>query len=268
MSDEIAQPSPAPPVGWRRDRRRDRDAPKQGGEERGPVDYARGADAYARTAADGLDVDDSVSVQGIPPAELTPAVRRALGHLMAEIERLRAALAGQGVGEGGAAMPPHPLESGAARAAPSADEPPALPGPAALHRLLDAHLAGIPLGGPGPAVVFFYLGNHEDLRLRHGLAAAEAATRAMGRALAAARAEDEVMGLTGGAGVAAVLPFDGQVDRLWARARGLAKAAGAPLTWRGETLRPALLVGVHVTRRGERAADAVWQAERAARRIV
>ncbi|MDA0367162.1 MAG: hypothetical protein O3C65_02515 [Proteobacteria bacterium] len=49
---------------------------------------AQATDAYASTAPP-RQVDDTVSVMGIPQAEITPKVRDALMNLMAEVDQMR-----------------------------------------------------------------------------------------------------------------------------------------------------------------------------------
>ena len=222
----------------------------------GRADHARAAGAYERLTTDSAAAAGGVSVHGIPAAEMTPAVRRTLSRLSGEIDRLRHEMEARGLD---ADTLPDPRER--------ADHLPLL-GARALERILGQRLDGWVAGDPAPAVAFFYMANFEAVRGRHGLAAAEAAYHHMAAALAAERHDGEDIGAPGGAGVVMLTPFTGQVDALWTRARTLARQATDPVVWGRETLRISLLIGLHLPRRGERAADALWQAERAARRMV
>lgn len=266
MADDIPRLVPAHAVVWRKDARQQEDGRDQGS-TRGRPDFARAVGAYERVAGEAQAIEDLVSVQGIPEAELTPAVRRALSRLQAEVDRLR---------HDQAAGPPHPLApfdpSAPGGGGPSAEgeggDPP-LPGLDALTPVFEDGMAALMSRGILPAVVFLYMANFEDVRARVALAAALAGYAAMVRAVRAAAEDEETVGTAGGASIIVLSPFDGQVDRLWARARTLARtAAEVQATWRNETIPVRPLVGLHVPRRGESAADALWQADRAARRLV
>jgi len=253
MADDIPGPAPPLAVGWRQER----STGGQGGGRHTAQEHARASDAYERSSPSPLAVDDALSVQGVPQSDLTPAVRRALGRLMGEVDRLR-----------------HEVESTRDEAwsqvAPR-HNPEVLPllDRQAMERqfTLSMEAAADPEAAL-PAVVFLYAGNYEQIRQQIGLAAAEAMFRAMAGAVARAREDGEVAGYLGGASAVLLVPFRGDVDDLWARARALAREAGLPAAWRSESLRVALMIGVHVPRRGEWAEDAFWQAERAARLIV
>jgi len=222
----------------------------------GRADHARAAGAYERLAVDGAAQPVGLSAHGIPASEMTPAVRRALSRLSGEIDRLRHEMEARG-------LDADILADMRERA----DHLPLL-GARALERTLRLRLAARDDGAATPAVLFFYMANFEEVRERHGLAAAEAAYHHMASALSAARHDDEDIGAPGGAGVVVLAPFAGQVDALWARVRALGREAMDPIPWGREALRITLLAGVHLPRRGEQAADALWQAERAARRMV
>lgn len=222
----------------------------------GRADHARAAGAYERLAVDGAAQAGGLSAHGIPASEMTPAVRRALSRMSGEIDRLRHEMEARGLD---ADMLADMRER--------ADHLPLL-GARALERALRLRLAARDDGAATSAVLFFYMANFEEVRERHGLAAAEAAYHHMASALSAACHDDEDIGAPGGAGVVVLAPFSGQVDALWARVRTLGRAAMEPIPWGREALRLTLLAGVHLPRRGEQAADALWQAERAARRIV
>jgi GGDEF domain-containing protein len=225
--------------------------------DHGRAAHARAAGAYERlSVGDGAAMPEGISPLGIPAAEMTPAVRRALSRLSGEIDRLHHEMEARG-------LEADALADGRERA----DHLPML-GARALERAVQVRLAAWASGAPAPAVLFFYLANFEEIRQRHGLAAAEAAYHHMAAALAAACGDDEVAGAPGGAGAVVLTPFSGQVDAVWARLRSLGREAGAPITWTHEEVRLSLLAGVHLPRKGERAADALWQAERAARRLV
>ncbi|WP_299440928.1 hypothetical protein [uncultured Rhodospira sp.] len=259
MADDIGQAAPPEAVVWQQQRRQDpRDGRKQG-----RTAFARAAEVYERYGADPGEPSDSVSVQGIPPEELTPAVRRALSRLISEVDRLRRALAERAPS---GLVAPHPFEADQGDDA-RPESRAGLLDPAALEETLHARLAAMTSGKTGLAVAFLYMANYEDVRVRHGIAAAEAARRAMVDALADARDEPEAMGSTGGASVVVLVPFDGDVEHLWARARALGRAAEVHLAWQGGMVPVHPLIGVHVVRRGENPADILWQAERAARRI-
>ena len=187
---------------------------------------------------------------------MTPAVRRALSRLSGEIDRLHHEMEARGLEE-------NALMDGRERA----DHLPML-GARALERAVQVRLAAWASGASAQAVLFFYLANFEEIRQRHGLAAAEAAYHHMAAALAEARQDDEVAGAPGGAGVVVLTPFSGLVDAVWSRVRALGRDAGASISWNHEEVRLSLMAGVHLPRKGERAADALWQAERAARRLV
>ncbi|KAA5606475.1 hypothetical protein F1188_06320 [Roseospira marina] len=266
MTDDIGRSPPPQPVFWRRDRR------QGGGAESGDWEYARAADAYGRLADDdGRDVDDTVTMFGIPPAELTPAVRRAIGRLVAEVDRLRQELDAR---PSGPLPAPHPFESeGAEATAPpevtaSEAESVALCTPEALDEALRARLDVLAAGGAAPAIAVLSLANGEDLRARYGPAALRHATSALAEAIAAIRAPDEILGWTRGGSLAVVLPFDGQMDHLWSRVRALAQGGEVEVAWHADTLRTYVRLGVHVCRRGDDPAEAVALAEQMRRRVV
>ncbi|MBB4265006.1 hypothetical protein [Roseospira visakhapatnamensis] len=254
MADDIPGPAPPMAVDWRQERSSDGHTGRGG--RHAAQDHARAAGAYERLGPSPHAIADALSVQGVPEADLTPAVRRAMGQLMGEVDRLRQELdvAREGAG-------------GMVDVRDRAEHLP-LMGARSLERAFRLRLAAEADSGAVPAVVFFYAGNYETVRERHGLAAAEAVYHAMASAMARCRADTEDLGALGGASAVMLIPFDGQVDRLWVRARALAREAGAPVPWRSDTVPVGLLIGVHVPRRGERPGDAFWQAERAARRIV
>jgi len=255
MADDIPQTVPPLAVGWRQDQASDHRDPREG---RGRGEYARAVNAYERVSPPPHALEDALSVQGVPQADLTPAVRRALGRLMGEVDRLRHDLdvAREGDGAGTMAGVRERAESLPLLGARSLEW-------AFRHRMTEEEDRGW-----RPAVLYFYAGHYEQLRLRDGLAAAEAVYHAMAEALARARVGEEVAGALGGASVVMLVPFDGRIDVLWTRARTLARDAGNPVPWRTETLRVGLLLGVHVPRRGEGPGESFWQAEQAARLIV
>lgn len=277
MAEDIPRAAPPRTVAWHREPRRDWRDPSQHdesgqdsgarGEDGRRALFARAAGLYERFAAESPNPDDTIAVQGVPPSHLTPPVRRALGRLMSEVERLRLELAGH---RGDSLVPPHPLDG--------IDDPtlglqvldtrPLLTDPAALERALRLRLEASGQGASAPAVVFLYMANFEDVRSRQGLAAADAAYHGMIEKLLAMRDPDEVMGTAGGASLVVLCPFNGQVDRLWARARALGHAAGCRIPWQGETVRVHPLIGLHVPFPGEQAAEVIAQAEHGARRIV
>jgi GGDEF domain-containing protein len=260
MAEDIKQPAPVRPVMWRQDQRRD-----QQGEARSRADFAHAASVYELLSSeDRTDPEDPVSVQGIPARDLTPAVRRALNRLMGEVNRLRQMVAEQG---GPGLVEPHPFDGGGHGGGPF-NEGPALLDAVTFEDALRDRLRAMDRGASSLALAFLYMANYEEIRSRHGLAAAEAARSAMTDTVLAAREEGEIMGTAGGASILALIPHDGQVDRLWARARALGHAADITIPWHGGTVPVHALIGVHVIRFGESPGDVIWQAERAARRIV
>jgi len=277
LSDNIPQAPPAQAVAWRQD-----GSPGGSGHggRHGTGSHARATDAYGRLADDGLDVDDTIWVQGIPPEELTPAVRRAIAHLMAEVDRLHQELNARTTGP----MPaPHSFESpqvnvdtnadatshagpDAGSFAPSGATPPlsAKEWEDAMKALLDVLAAG----GAPPALAAFSLANADDLREQHGTAATMLAFNAMTDGIGARLVSGDVMGWTGETDVAVALPFDGQVSRLWDRARDLARQGEVTVEWHGHALRTHVRLGVHVCQAGETPAEAMAQAQHAQRRLV
>jgi len=287
VSDNIPQAPPPHAVAWRKD------GPPGGsgyGGRQGTGNHAHATGAYGRLAGDGLDVDDTVWVQGIPQEELTPAVRRAIARLMAEVDRLHQEINARTAGP----MPaPHPLESPSAHpdtdassnAGPNADpnagdsagpnagdRPPSGSTPPlsaqAWEDALKALLNVLAAGGAPPALAAFSLANADDLRARHGAAAATLAFTAMTDGIGAHLASGEIMGWTGEADVAVALPFDGQVSRLWDRARDLAHHGEVTVEWHGHALRTHVRLGVHVCQAGETPAEVMAQARHAQRRLV
>jgi GGDEF domain-containing protein len=256
VAEDIKQPAPVRPVVWQRDQRRD-----QHGEARSRADFAHAASVYELLASDDrTDPEDPVSVQGIPARDLTPAVRRALNRLMGEINRLRQMVAEQG---GPTLVEPHPFDGGG-----PFDERPALLDAETFDELMRDRLRDMDRGASTLALAFLYMANHEEIRSHYGLAAAEAARAAMTDAVLVAAEAGEIMGTAGGASVLVLIPHDGDVDRLRARARALGHAADIAIPWRGLTVPAHALIGLHVIRAGESPGDVIWQAERAARRIV
>lgn len=282
MSDDISQAPPPHAVAWRKEGWQ-----RGGGSGRGTGghdgrDFARAADAYARSSEEGRDVADSIWVQGIPQADLTPPVRRAIGALMAEVEHLRQQLDTRSAGP----MPtPHDLDqavmpvtdhtaggkdtadAGTNPAVPSTDPVGLLPADD-LETVLRTHLSLFMDGGPAPALASLSLANTDDLAIHHGDAAARMAAATMAEAVVKARKPDEIVGQTPTGAVAVVLSFDGRVDHLWQRARALARAAETTASWHGRDLRIHVRLGVHLCARGETPAEALEHAEATARRVV
>ncbi|GAA0571421.1 GGDEF domain-containing protein [Caenispirillum bisanense] len=182
---DINRPPPSPPVSWNGGGN-----PQQQGRRRA---FRQAVDAYGGTPL--VEPQDTLSIHGIPPRDLTEPVRRVIDDLMAEIERLRWAVEQS---EGRQAY----LEG-------LADRDSVLP---VLNRRAFEREVGLLIGrlgadpaSPPPVLAAFYLENFEELHLRLGLDAAETALRHVAETLLTHVRQSDVVGALGGAGVGVVL---------------------------------------------------------------
>lgn len=183
---DINRPPPSLPVSWNGGGN-----PQQQSRKRA---FRQAVDAYGATPL--VEPQDTLSIHGIPPRDLTEPVRRAIDDLVGEIERLRWAVEQS---EGRQAY----LEG-------LADRDSVLP---VLNRRAFEREVGLLIGRigdadpatPPPVLVAFQLENFAELHRGLGLEAAETALRHVAETLLTHVRQSDVVGALGGGGVGVVL---------------------------------------------------------------
>lgn len=193
--------------------------------------------------------EDAASVAGVPADRVTPEILAAITPLMTEIERLR----------GGAEQAAHRI-SWLEQQGDRHPVVPCLSRRAILRELekflgrgeeMDAILAVIQVGG------------FEDMRTRHGLAAAEAGLRQVAACIIAALRAADLAGCLGFSDFAVVMPATdvAQADNILFGIRQQIEAT--TLTWDGEDIHLQVWYGIHRLSSGEDGERALAEADRA-----
>jgi diguanylate cyclase (GGDEF)-like protein len=169
----------------------------------------RGASALAAPATAAAAAADEASFLGISEAELTPAVRAALGMLVVELEDLRAEV--------------RRLKARVLEAEAAADEDPltAARNRRAFIRELTRTLGMVRRYGAPAALIYLDLDDFKHVNDRFGHAAGDAALRAVAERLRAHVRESDVVGRLGGDEFAVLLL---QADRRAGEAKAAALA--------------------------------------------
>lgn len=213
---------------------------------------ATGATAATEAAAAPVDV---VSIGGIPEAELTDNVRRALSALMAEVEALRRELVDARTRIG------H-LEK-------LADEDPLMPvvNRRAFVRELTRMLAYAERYGVPSSILYFDVNNMKQINDAHGHAAGDAALLAMAQVLLENVRASDVVGRLGGdeMGVLLVQADQEQADRKAVELAQLVEAHETP--WSDATIRVSVACGAYAFSKGDSAGAIMTAADRAMYRV-
>jgi len=211
---------------------------------------ARGRAAAPGTAAAPSPAATTVSIGGIPEAELTPRVRQALLGLMGEVEQLRRQLdeAKSRIGY---------LER-------LADEDALMPiaNRRAFIRELSRMMAFAERYDSAASVVYFDLNGLKKINDTHGHAAGDAALQHVARVLVESVRTSDVVGRLGGDEFGVLLV---QTDHETAirKAAQLAEAIAArPLLWQGIEIPLSAAYGTHSFRGTENASEAIEAADK------
>jgi diguanylate cyclase (GGDEF)-like protein len=210
----------------------------------------------ARAAATGsagapASIEESVTLAGVPEAEMTPRVRQALMGLLGEVDRLR-----------------RDLEEARNRIAyleRLADEDSLMPiaNRRAFVRELSRMMAFAQRYGTPASVVYFDLNGLKGINDRHGHAAGDAALQHVAQILVDSVRNTDVVGRLGGDEFGVLLVQTDEVTAL-RKADALAGAiAGRPLHWHGQEITLTAAYGTHSFHGHENAAEALDAADRA-----
>jgi diguanylate cyclase (GGDEF)-like protein len=194
---------------------------------------------------------DVLALVGIPPAELTPNVQRALTTLMAEVEQLRREL-----GEARARI--GHLEK-------LVDEDPLVPlvNRRAFVRELTRMLAFSERYGVPASVLYFDVNNMKQINDRYGHAAGDATLVEMAQVLLENVRTTDVVGRLGGdeMGVLLVQADQAHADRKAAELAALIEAHETQ--WQGAPIRLGVAHGAYAFARGDSASQIIDAADRA-----
>lgn len=186
--------------------------------------------AHSPIAGEGVaEASDSVSILGIPDAELTPKVRGAIMGLLEEVQRLRQEL-------GQTAQRIAYLEQ-------LADQDTLLPviNRRAFVRELSRMLSFGERYGVTSSMLYFDVNGMKQINDTHGHAAGDAALGRVARILAESVRESDVVGRLGGDEFGVILA-QSELPVAQEKAESLAaQIAEAPLEWKGE------LVPIHAS---------------------
>ena len=198
---------------------------------------------------------DVLALVGIPQAELTPSVQKALTMLMAEVEELRREL-------GDARARIGHLEK-------LVDEDPLVPlvNRRAFVRELTRMLAFAQRYGVPASVLYFDVNNMKVINDRFGHAAGDAALVAMARTLLENVRTSDVVGRLGGdeMGVLLVQADQAHADRKAAELAALLEALETP--WQGASIRLGVAYGAYAFAQGDSAGAIIDAADRAMYRV-
>jgi diguanylate cyclase (GGDEF)-like protein len=206
-------------------------------------------------AAPAIPLRDSLAVGGIPEAELTPNVIRALTALMAEVEQLR-----------------HELEDARARIGyleKLVDEDPLMPvvNRRAFLRELSRMMAFAQRYGVAASIVYFDVNNMKYINDTYGHSAGDAALVTVAKVLVDNVRTTDVVGRLGGDEMGVLLM---QNDRALAERKAAELAeliAAQDIKIQGGTVRVTVSWGVHGFSHGDSAGEVIEAADRAMYRL-
>ncbi len=180
----------------------------------------------------------------LEPAELTPAVRDALGRLEHEIEQLRAKLA-------------------ETEALADLDALTPVLNRRAFEREFARAIAGAERYGEGLSLVFFDLNGFKDVNDLFGHAAGDAALQHTAGVLMASLRGSDIVGRMGGDEFAAVLTRASADDAAKRAAQLAAMIEAEPVRWRGQMFKLSVAHGVRAWEPGKAAAELLAEADAA-----
>jgi len=210
------------------------------------------ARAPAAAAAGSAAARDVVSVGGVPEAELTPNVRRAITQLMAEVEQVR-----------------HELQEARQRIdylEKLVDQDPLMPSVynrrafvRELTRMMAfAHRYGVPA-----SLVYFDVNNMKHINDAHGHAAGDAALVTMAQALVENVRTTDVVGRLGGDEMGVLLVQTDQELANHKAAELAARIEARETLWQGKVLHVTVAYGAHAFAHGDSAGEVIEAADRA-----
>jgi diguanylate cyclase (GGDEF)-like protein len=209
---------------------------------------ARGGGA---TASSPAGIEETVSLAGIPEAEMTPRVRQAIMGLLGEVDRLR-----------------REVEEKTNRISfleRLADEDSLMPiaNRRAFVRELSRMMAFAQRYGTPSSIVYFDLNGLKIINDQHGHAAGDAALQHVAQTLVESVRNTDVVGRIGGDEFG-VLLVQTDAETAQRKADALAAAIAArPLPWQGKDIALSAAYGTHSFTGSENAADALDAADRA-----
>jgi diguanylate cyclase (GGDEF)-like protein len=209
---------------------------------------ARGGSATASAPA---GIEETVSLAGIPEAEMTPRVRQAIMGLLGEVDRLR-----------------REVEEKTNRISfleRLADEDSLMPiaNRRAFVRELSRMMAFAQRYGTPSSIVYFDLNGLKIINDQHGHAAGDAALQHVAQTLVESVRNTDVVGRIGGDEFG-VLLVQTDAETAQRKADALAAAIAArPLPWQGKDIALSAAYGTHSFTGSENAADALDAADRA-----
>ena len=197
------------------------------------------------------EVADSVSILGIPEAEMTPKVRSAIMRLMEEVDRMRAEL--------------ERTQKRLVELERLADQDPLAPisNRRAFVRELGRIIAFGDRYGAISSLIYFDINDFKAINDRYGHAAGDAVLVHLAQVLLKNLRESDVVGRLGGDEFGVILV---QADEQTAKAKAdslAATIAATPLEWQGQKIAITMAFGVYTFRPGEDAGRAMAEADRA-----
>jgi diguanylate cyclase (GGDEF)-like protein len=205
----------------------------------------------ARAEAQAQAVPDSLSVMGIPEAELTPKVRAAIVALMNEVERLR-----------------RELEHSKRRFEELerfANLDPLVPvlNRRAFVRELSRIISFADRYHMSASLIYFDLNNFKEVNDRYGHGAGDEALKQVAQIISANVRESDAVGRLGGDEFGVVLA-NANEDVTLRKAESLAALIeGASISWNGVPIKLSLAYGTYTFKPGEDPAAALANADRA-----
>lgn len=233
MSD-IEEPMAAYAVAWR-----NQNPPGAGQSRPGPRERRRQRLRPYATGEAHADIADAVSLFGVEARDLGPDLKEMLIRVAGEIETLRSDLdrAEQHEQFLEQQIHRHPVF-------------PVLNIRAFRHHL-DGLLRALESNGVSATLALFYLDNHEDLRRRFGLKAADACLQVLLQSLQETVRATDMIGGVGPAGFL-VLFHPAETDGVRRKIRSVVNAvSGQTLKWEGATLPLQVIAGVRDLHRGD-----------------
>jgi diguanylate cyclase (GGDEF)-like protein len=207
------------------------------------------ADAYSSTSAP-REIDDNVSVMGIPQAEITPKVRDALMNLMAEVEQMRREL--------------HIARERLANLERLADRDPLIPiaNRRAFVREMTRNMSLAERYGTPSSVVYIDVNDFKEINDTHGHSAGDEALKHVADILLSSVRESDIVGRLGGDEFGVILD---RTDQSMARekADGLAhQIMQTPMNYQGRPVAVHVAVGVYTFTGTEDVGHALAAADR------